>query len=224
MLSFSNVDFRYQDQAVFEDLNFEMNQGEFIFLIGRSGAGKSTMIQLINMNLLPFSGYVQFLSFNSSIITAKEIPLLRRKLGIVFQDYKLLADRTVYDNLRFVLEATSNSRTETKKKINNVLTDVGLSHRRYAMPSELSGGEKQRIAIARAIVNEPVLLLADEPTGNLDPETSAEIIEIITKINRQGTAVLFATHNYEIIKKTEHKIIKLENGKAYKASFKQKQD
>lgn len=224
MLTFSNVDFHYGEREILSNLNFEMNNGEFIFLIGKSGSGKSTMLQLINMNLFPSSGSVQFLKFNSSLIKPREIPLLRRKIGIVFQDYKLLENRTVYENLGFILEATGNPRSEIKKRINNVLTDVGLSHRRYALPSELSGGEKQRIAIARAIVNNPVLLLADEPTGNLDPETSSEIIEIIRKINRVGTAVLFATHNYELIKKTEYKIYKLDNGRVQKAVFKSRQD
>jgi cell division transport system ATP-binding protein len=222
MLSFNNVDFRYQDIDIFNNLSFDMNAGEFVFLIGRSGAGKSTLLQLINMNLKPYSGNVQFLHFNSSIIKPNELPLLRRKIGIVFQDFKLLRDRTVFENLRFILEATGTQPSEVKKKINNVLTDVGLSHRRYAMPDELSGGEKQRIAIARAIVNNPVLLLADEPTGNLDPETSSEIITILSNINKQGTAILFATHNYEIIKKNDYKIFKLDKGRIFKAVIKQK--
>jgi cell division transport system ATP-binding protein len=223
MLSFNNVDFRYQDIDIFSNLNFDMEYGEFVFLIGRSGAGKSTLMQLINMNLKPYSGYVQFLNFNSTIVKHHQLPLLRRKIGIVFQDFKLLRDRNIYQNLRFILEATGSPRTEIRKKINNVLTDVGLSHRRYAMPDELSGGEKQRIAIARAIINNPVLLLADEPTGNLDPETSADIIKIIENINKQGTAVLFATHNYEIIRKTDYKIYKLDNGRVLKAVIKQRQ-
>ncbi len=200
MLSFNNVEFRYSGQDIFNDLNFEMNSGEFVFLIGRSGSGKSTLLQLIYMNLLPLSGTVQFLNFNSSLIKPKELPHLRRKIGVIFQDFKLLNDRTIYDNLLFILEATGSPRAGVRKKINDVLTDVGLSHRRYSLPGQLSGGEKQRIAIARAIINDPVLVLADEPTGNLDPETSEEIIKIIENINKQGTAVLFATHNYELIK------------------------
>jgi cell division transport system ATP-binding protein len=223
MLSINKVDFRYQNVEIFNNLNFEMDPGDFVFLIGKSGSGKSTLLQLINMNLLPHAGYVQFLHFNSSLIKSKELPLLRRKIGFVFQDFKLLKDRNIYENLRFILSATGTSTPEIRKRINNVLTDVGLSHRRYAMPDELSGGEKQRIAIARAIINNPVLILADEPTGNLDPETSSEIIDIIVNINKQGTAVLFATHNYEIIKKNDYKIYKLENGRALKAVIKQKQ-
>lgn len=223
MLTIHKVDFAYQEQVIFNDLSLEIANGEFIFLIGKSGSGKSTLIQLINMNIIPLGGSVQFLDYNSTSIKPSEIPLLRRKLGIVFQDFKLLQDRNIYDNLKFVLEATGNSGTDIKKKINNALTDVGLSHKRHAMPHELSGGEQQRVAIARAILNHPVLLLADEPTGNLDPETSEEIINIFKSINKQGTAVLLATHNYEIIKKADHKIYKLEDGKAVKAVLKQKQ-
>jgi cell division transport system ATP-binding protein len=223
MLSLTNIEFRYQDLEIFSNLNFEMNNGEFIFLIGRSGSGKSTLLQMINMNLQPDSGTVQFLQFNSALIKPKEIPYVRRKIGIVYQDYKLLRDRTVYENLQFVLRATGTPKSDIGKKINNVLTDVGLSHRRYSMPDELSGGEKQRIAIARAVINNPVLILADEPTGNLDPETTDEIIQIFSNINRQGTAVLFATHNYDLIKRNDYKIYKLDNGRVVKAVIRQKQ-
>jgi cell division transport system ATP-binding protein len=222
MLSFNNVVFHYPAQPVFEDLNLELEQGEFIFLIGKSGSGKSTLLQMIYMNILPQAGYVQVAEYNSKIIKPKMLPYLRRKIGVVFQDYKLLKDRNIYENLSFVLDATNYSGRDNKKKINDALSDVGLLHRRYSMPDELSGGEKQRIAIARAVINEPLLVLADEPTGNLDPETSSEIVEIFEKINSRGTAVIFATHNYEIVKKFNHRIVKLENGKAFKAVIKQK--
>lgn len=220
MLSFSNVDFSYTGRPVFNDLNLSIDKGEFIFLIGKSGSGKSTLLQLIYFNLLPFSGEVQFDQFNSKVIRINDLPILRRKLGIIFQDFKLLNDRNIYENLSFVLEAVNTPRKIIKKKIASVLTDVGLLHRRFSFPSELSGGEKQRIAIARAVINDPLLILADEPTGNLDPITSAEIVDLLFKINSRGTAVLFATHNYEIVKKYRQKIIKLENGKAIKAVLK----
>lgn len=220
MLSFSNVDFSYTGRPVFNDLNLSIDKGEFIFLIGKSGSGKSTLLQLIYFNLLPFSGEVQFDQFNSKVIRINDLPILRRKLGIIFQDFKLLNDRNIYENLSFVLEAVNTPRKVIKKKIASVLTDVGLLHRRFSFPSELSGGEKQRIAIARAVINDPLLILADEPTGNLDPITSAEIVDLLFKINSRGTAVLFATHNYEIVKKYRQKIIKLENGKAIKAVLK----
>jgi len=223
MLSFKNVEFNYPTQSVFSDLSFELNQNEFCYVIGKSGSGKSTFLQLIYMNILPTYGRIIFDKYDSQTIKPRELPLLRRKLGIIFQDFKLLKDRNIYENLSFVMEATNKSRSEIKKKVNDALTDVGLSHRRYSMPDELSGGEKQRIAIARAVVNDPALILADEPTGNLDPETSLEILEIIKKINSRGTAVILATHNYELIKSHSAKIIKIEDGKALKVVMKPKQ-
>jgi cell division transport system ATP-binding protein len=222
MLNFDNVDFVYNSSPIFTGLSFKMNQGEFCFLIGKSGSGKSTLLQMIYMNLFPIAGTVQFDKFNSGTIKARELPYLRRKLGIIFQDFKLLKDRNIYDNLAFVLDAVNTPQKEIKKRINNVLTDVGLIHRRNSMPGELSGGEKQKLAIARAVINEPVLILADEPTGNLDPETSGEIIDLLQKINSRGTAVLFATHNYEIIKKVNARILKIENGKVIRAVIRQK--
>ena len=222
MLSFTNVDFNYPNQPVFTDLNFYLDSGEFNFLIGKSGSGKSTLLQLVYMNIFPQAGTVQVGKYDSRTIKPRDLPYLRRKIGIVFQDFRLLRDRNIYDNLAFVLEVTSTPQSEIKKKVNNALTDVGLIHRRMSKPDELSGGEKQRIAIARAVINDPIIILADEPTGNLDPETSGEILEILKKINSRGTAILFATHNYELVKKHNAKIIKLENGKAYKAVIKQK--
>ncbi len=222
MLNINSVEFNYSSIPVFTDLSLSVNQGEFVFLIGRSGSGKSTLLQMIYMNILPSSGTVEFDRYDSKTIKPKDLPFLRRKIGIIFQDFKLLKDRNIYDNLSFVLEATNTPAKEIKRRITNSLSDVGLLHRRKSMPSELSGGEKQRVAIARSILNEPILILADEPTGNLDPETSSEILEILKKINLRGTAVLFATHNYDIVKSMNAKIIKLENGKAFKAVIKQK--
>lgn len=222
MLTFDSVDFSYPDQNVFSDLNFEVNSGEFTFLIGRSGAGKTTVMQMIYMNILPQNGIVYVGDYDSQTIKPRDLPFLRRKLGVVFQDFKLLNDRNIYDNLSFILEVTNASRKEIKRKVNNALTDVGLIHRRNSYPAELSGGEKQRIAIARAVINEPFLILADEPTGNLDPQTADEILDILKNINSKGTAVLFATHNYEIVKKMKSEIIKLENGKAVKATLRTK--
>ena len=212
MLSFNHVQFGYKEQLIFRDLTFHLSQGEFVFVIGKSGAGKSTLMQMVYMNILPDSGSVDIDKFSSSTIKPKLLPELRRKLGIVFQDFKLLTDRNIYDNLAFILEATGTQKKIIKQKINDVLTDVGLSHRRYSMPNELSGGEQQRVAIARAMVKEPILILADEPTGNLDPETSEEILELIKRIHNRGTSVLITTHDYELVKKTDAKIIRLENG------------
>ena len=220
MLSLTNVEFSYAKQLVFTDLNLELDEGEFAFLIGKSGVGKSTLLQLIYMNLLPLSGYVRVNGYDSSTIKGKQLPDLRKKLGLIFQDFKLLQDRNVYDNLLFVLEATNAPKKIIKKKINDVLTDVGLSHKRLNRPDQLSGGEQQRVGIARALLNDPILVLADEPTGNLDPETSREILDILVKINKKGTAVIVATHNYEIVKSINARIIKLEKGKAFKAVIK----
>ncbi len=224
MLSFNNVSFSYTNQPVLNDLNLSFEQGEFVFLIGKSGSGKSTLLQLIYMNLFPQSGNVQVFDYDSTSIRKKDLPDLRKKLGIVFQDFKLLPDRNVYENLAFVLEVTGTGKREIKKRIYTALSAVGLSHKQKNMPDELSGGEQQRVSIARAIVNEPKLILADEPTGNLDPETSLEILEILKKINSRGTSVILATHNYELVRKFNARIVKLENGKAYKVVIRQSQN
>ena len=222
MLSFNNVSFSYSRQPVFESLNFRLEQGDFSFLIGKSGAGKSTFLQLIYMNIRPDSGSVRFGEYDSSSLKTKNLPDLRRKIGIVFQDFRLLSDRNVYDNLAFILEVTGSPHRQIKRKIFQVLSDVGLTHKQRSMPHELSGGEQQRVSIARAIINDPVLILADEPTGNLDPETSLEILDLFKKINSRGNSVVFATHNYDLVRKNNAGIIKLEGGKALKVTLKQK--
>lgn len=223
MLNFHNVAFNYKNQSVFSELNFHLEKGDFTFLIGKSGTGKSTFLQLIYMNLLPHSGYVKVGDYNSLNIQPKDIPFLRRKLGVVFQDFRLLTDRNIFDNLAFVLEVTRIPRKEIKKRVYDSLALVGLTHKSTAMPSQLSGGEQQRVAIARAIINNPMLILADEPTGNLDPEISKEILEIFRKINESGTSVIFATHNYDLVKRIDAKILKLDGGKAVKVVLKSRQ-
>ena len=222
MLSFDNVEFHYKNQPVFTSLNMELDYGEFVFVIGKSGIGKSTLMQLIYMNLFPLTGTVRIAEFDSQTIKPSQIPLLRRKIGVIFQDFKLLPDRNVYQNLAYVMKVTGISSKEIKKRINDTLTEVGLSHKRLNKPHELSGGEQQRVAIARAIINDPILVLADEPTGNLDPETSGEILALLKKINKRGTAVLVVTHNYEIVKKANERVIKLEDGRALRAVIKPK--
>lgn len=222
MLSLQNISFNYENQTLFENVNLELGAGEFAFLIGKSGSGKTTLLQMIYMNVQPKSGSVSVGNFNSKTIKKSELPLLRRKIGIVFQDFKLLTDRNVYENLSFVLEVTATPKKEIKRKVNDVLNEVGLSHKRLNMPDQLSGGEKQRVAIARAMLNQPLIILADEPTGNLDPETSNEILDLLQKINKRGTAVLCATHNYDIVRKGNTRIFKIENGKVLKGYLKQK--
>lgn len=222
MLTFNNVEFKYSNQEVFSNLNLHLSQGEFAFLIGKSGVGKSTLLQLVYMDIVPQGGYVQVGEFSSDTIKPNKLPGLRKILGIVFQDFKLLEDRNVYENLAFVLHVTGTPRKVIKEKIMSSLRSVGLEHKYKNMPSQLSGGEKQRVAIARAVINNPKLILADEPTGNLDPKTSDEIMNILQEINSKGTAILFATHNYDLVKKTEAKIFKLDDGKAIKVKIKNK--
>ena len=223
MLSIQNVCFNYDNQPLFDNVNLELSSGEFAFLIGKSGSGKTTLLQMIYMNLLPQSGTVTVGNFSSQAIKKRELPFLRRKIGIVFQDFKLLTDRNVFENLSFVLEVTSTNQKEIKKRVNDVLTQVGLSHKRLNLPDQLSGGEKQRVAIARAILNQPLIILADEPTGNLDPETSNEILELLQKINKQGTAVLVATHNYDMVRKGNTRVFKIEDRKILKGYLKPKE-
>ena len=222
MLSFNHVDFQYSNQPVFNDLNLQVSQGEFVFLIGKSGVGKTTLLKMIYMDLFPDSGDVQVGDYSSESIRNKDLPFLRRNIGVVFQDFQLLQDRNVYDNLAFILQVTGIPKKQIKRKILNALSDVGLAHKQNNMPHQLSGGEKQRVAIARAIINDPFLVLADEPTGNLDPETTEEILTILKKINSRGTSLIFATHNYEIVRRIDAKIIRLENGKAVKVLIKKK--
>ncbi len=222
MLTFYNVEFSYKNQPVFTDLNLEIGQGDFVFLIGKSGIGKTTMLRMIYMDLFPDSGYVEVGEYSSETITEKQIPFLRRKVGMIFQDFQLLSDRNVYDNLAFILQVTGNPAKSIKKKVMSVLSEVGLSHKLKNMPHQLSGGEKQRVAIARALINDPFLILADEPTGNLDPDTSEEILTILKKINSRGTSIIFATHNYELVRRVDSKIIKLDGGKALKVLIKKK--
>ena len=222
MLSIQDVSFNYENQSLFDSVNLELSSGEFAFLIGKSGSGKTSLLQMIYMNLLPHSGNVTVGNFNSKTIKKSDLPLLRRKIGIVFQDFKLLTDRNVFENLSFVLEVTATPKKEIKKRVNDVLNEVGLSPKRINLPDQLSGGEKQRVAIARALLNDPLIILADEPTGNLDPDTSNEILDLLLKINKRGTAVLFATHNYDMVRKGNTRIFKIEGGKILKGFLKQK--
>ncbi len=215
ILSFENVYFDYAGHSVLNGINFVMESGELLYMIGASGSGKTTVLKLIYMDLVPKSGIVAVGEFNSQFMKDKYIPMLRRKLGIIFQDFRLLNDRTIEDNLTFVLHSVTSPKKEIKRKIFNALSLVGLSHRRNSYPHQLSGGEQQRVVIARAIINDPILILADEPTGNLDPDTSSQIVDILKDINARGTAVLIATHNYEIVKKNPARTLKLQDEKLY---------
>ena len=205
MINFEKVSFSYPHKEIFNDVNFIIDKGEFVFLIGESGTGKTTLLRMINMELVPQNGEITVSDFSSKTIKKPEIPLLRRKIGFVFQDFKLLDDRNVFDNVALPLYLAGLKPPVVKKKVFNVLNEVGVLDSYKKMPTELSGGEQQRVSIARAIVNEPFVLIADEPTGNLDPFVSFEIIKILLNINFKGTAVLVATHNYEIVRKLKSK-------------------
>lgn len=219
ILSFENIYFDYEGHSILNGINFVMDSGELLYMIGASGSGKTTVLKLIYMDLLPKSGIVAVGEFNSQFMKEKYVPMLRRKLGIIFQDFRLLNDRTIEENLSFVLHSVTAPKKEIKRKIFNALSLVGLSHRRNSYPYQLSGGEQQRVVIARAIINDPILILADEPTGNLDPDTSAQIMEILKDINARGTAVLIATHNYEIVKNNPARTLKLQEEKLYTVSL-----
>jgi len=205
LISFNKVSFSYPTKEIFREISFTIDKGEFVFLIGESGTGKTTLLRMINMELVPSTGEIIVSEFNSKTIKKPEVPLLRRRIGFVFQDYKLLDDRDVFDNVALPLYLAGIKPDIVKKKVFNVLNEVGVFESYKRMPFELSGGEQQRISIARAIVNEPFILMADEPTGNLDPFVSFEIIKLLLNINYKGTAVLIATHNYEIVKKLKSK-------------------
>ena len=205
MISFDNISFSYPGKELFKEVSFKIEKGEFAFLIGESGTGKTTLLRMINMELFPQKGEVIVCDYKSKSIKKPEIPNLRRKIGFVFQDYKLLDDRNVFDNVALPLYLGGLKPELVKKKVFNILNEVGVFDSYKKMPRELSGGEQQRVSIARAIVNEPYILIADEPTGNLDPFVSFEIIKLLLNINYKGTAVFMATHNYEIVRKLKTK-------------------
>lgn len=205
-----------QDHLVLTDINLNVNKGEFMYLVGKVGSGKSSLIKTLNVQLPLKEGTGIVAGYNLSEIKTREIPYLRRKIGIVFQDFQLLIDRSVNENLEFVLRATGwKGSTEIEKRISEVLEKVGLNLKGYKMPHQLSGGEQQRVVIGRALLNDPEIILADEPTGNLDPETSEGIIRLLKDISSTGRAVIVATHNYTIVKKFSARTIKCENGKMY---------
>ena len=187
--------------------------GEFVFVVGPSGAGKSTFIKMLFREVLPTTGSIFVNGMDILSLSPKEIPFMRRQLGIIFQDYRLLPDRTVYENVAFAMQVIEAPHRKIKRQVMNMLDLVGLRHRANAYPNELSGGEQQRIAIARAIVNDPVFVIADEPTGNLDPETSWDIMEIFKEINDTGTTIVMATHDKEVVDAMGKRVIAIEHGR-----------
>jgi len=198
------------------DINIQLANGEFVFLVGPSGAGKSTLLKMMYMDDLPDSGQVIMGSYVSTRMKRSTIPELRRKTGIIFQDFRLLEGRTVFENVALAMKVAGTGMAEIKREMTDILTRVGLYHKRYQFPGSLSGGEQQRVAIARALANKPVILLADEPTGNLDPEVTREILELLFRINSSGTAVLMATHDVDLVKSFGQRIIYLRDGRIVK--------
>lgn len=203
-----------EHDTVLENVSFNIEKGEFLFVVGRTGSGKSSLLKTLYADLPLRMGQIKIAGYNIGSIKDSEVPLLRRKLGIIFQDFQLFPDRTVADNLMFVMKATGwKDNAKMRGRLQEVLMNVGLGAVEKKMPHQLSGGEQQRVVIARALINEPVLLIADEPTGNLDPEVSYEILKVFQQINKSGTAVLMATHNYELIEKFPCRILKCERGR-----------
>lgn len=216
ILKLSNANIYQKDNLVLSNVNLEIKKGEFLYLIGKTGAGKSSFMKTLYGDLPLVEGEGEIVDFNLSEMKEKEIPHLRRKLGVVFQDFKLLSDRSINDNLLFVLKATGwKDKTEMQNKIDEVLEKVNMKTKGFKFPHQISGGEQQRVAIARALLNDPELILADEPTGNLDPQTSVEIMQVLRDINNNGKTILMATHDYALILKFPFKTLKLDDGKVF---------
>jgi cell division transport system ATP-binding protein len=213
IVDFRQVSIFQEDTPVLSEVTLQIEKGEFVYLIGKVGSGKTTLIKAIHAEIVPLKGYAMAVGYDLRHLKMKDVAMLRRKMGVVFQDFQLLSDRSVYDNLSFVLKATGwKDNARIKEQIMNVLDKVELKRKAYKMPYQLSGGEQQRVVVARALLNNPQLIIADEPTGHLDPETSDDIINILLDINRQeGPAVIMATHNYTLMKKYPARTIRCEN-------------
>lgn len=214
LIEMSGVTKKYhRSTTALRDINITVNQGEFVYLVGPSGAGKSSFIKLLYREEKLTSGTLRVGKFNLNKMKKRDIPILRRSIGVVFQDYKLLPKKTVFENVSYAMQVIGERSRDIKKRVPEVLDLVGLKHKMRSFPNQLSGGEQQRVAIARAIVNNPKLLIADEPTGNLDPEISWEIMQLLERINLQGTTILMATHNKEIVNNLRHRVIAIEEGR-----------
>lgn len=212
LIKYASVQLNRDENIILRDVNLEVNRGDFLYIIGKVGSGKSTLMKSMYAELPIEAGDARVFEYHLQNIKSKQIPYLRRKIGIVFQDFQLLIDRTVEKNLEFVLRATGwKDKMLIQNRINEVLTQVGMQNKTYKMPHELSGGEQQRVVIARALLNSPLLILADEPTGNLDPETGSQIVDLLQQIADSGTAVIMSTHNYSIVQTFPGHIMKCEN-------------
>ena len=213
MIEMMNVTKKYNKGIIaINNLSIQIKDGEFVYVVGPSGAGKSTFIKMMYREEKATKGRIRVGKYDLMKIKDRQIPYLRRYVGVVFQDFKLLQHKTVYENVAYAMEVIEKSPREIKRRVEDVLELVNLKHRMNNFPNELSGGEQQRVAIARAIVNTPGILIADEPTGNLDPDTSMEIMDILERINEQGTTIVMATHNSQIVNEKKHRVIAIENG------------
>ena len=213
VLSLNDVTIYQDNNAVLSNINLEVFPGEFLYIIGKTGTGKSSFMKTLYADLKLKEGRGSFVDFDLARLRESDIPYLRRKIGIVFQDFKLLPDRNVYDNLYFVLNATGwSEKREMDVKINEVLDKVGMKNSIHKMPHQISGGEQQRVAVARALLNDPEVILADEPTGNLDPQTSVEVMQLLREINQNGKTIIMATHDYALLMKFPSKTLKCDNG------------
>lgn len=216
VLQLKDVSIYQGGNLVLSDVNVEVNKGDFVYLIGKTGSGKSSFMKTLYADLNLTHGEGNIVDFNLKTLKESDIPFLRRKLGVVFQDFKLLTDRTINDNLIFVLKATGwTDKAKMQSRIEEVLDKVGMKTKGFKFPHELSGGEQQRVAIARALLNHPELILADEPTGNLDPQTSVEVMEVLQEINKNGNTILMATHDYALLLKYPSKTLKCDEGKVF---------
>lgn len=212
IIDYKNVEVLRKELLVLKNVNFQLEEGQFVYLIGRVGSGKSSLMKTMYAEVPIEMGAARIFDYDLSAIRRKDVPMLRRQIGVVFQDFQLLSDRSVYDNLLFVLKATGwKNKTDIDERINEVLSEVGMEHKSYKMPHELSGGEQQRIAIARALLNRPKLILADEPTGNLDQETGHQIMSLLHRICAEGTAVIMATHNIQLTEDFPARVVKCED-------------
>ncbi len=216
LVQFENVSFSYHSKEIFRNANLEIKENEFIFMVGESGIGKTTLLKMMYFDTIPEKGKVVFDKYDSTTLDETDIPELRQKIGIVFQDFRLLNDRNIFENIALPLYVAGEKREAIKRKVFNVASTVGLINRINERPYDLSGGEQQRVAIARAMINDPSLLIADEPTGNLDPFIAIEIMKLLLKINMSGTSVIIATHNFDIVKRFQNKrIIQIKDFKLF---------
>ncbi len=214
MIEFKNVSKTYEDTGVraLNDVSFFIDKGEFVFLVGPSGAGKSTLTKLLIKEEEPNSGEITVNGFDLGTLTKTRIPYLRRSIGMVFQDFRLLPNKTVYENVAFAMQVIGASRSEIRRNVPNVLALVGLAHKARMKPGQLSGGEQQRVSLARALVNKPPVIIADEPTGNLDPDTANEIMQLLAEINKRGTTMIVATHAKNFVDEMHKRVLAIENG------------